>query len=134
MSEQMFNISPQIHVKLTSCIMSIVLEAVSCHFLSFRAMLSLCENGCHFGGSIALLPLANGENWQAALASAVVAAFVPIRWLLSCLPPILWRKSRNPAAVPVLAAVHFGDNFAIFANFNANRNLLTLSDLCFAFP
>jgi hypothetical protein len=34
----------------------------------------------------------------------------------------MWRKSRNLAAVPVLAAVHFGDNFAVIGT---NRKFIT---------
>jgi hypothetical protein len=62
----------------------------------------------------------NGENAAAAPTSCIVAAFTPIRWLFSCLPPhfcdFFARKIRNSVARPVLAAVRFGGKLANFAN------------------
>src|SRR5690349_19187516 len=67
---------------------SIVLEAVSCHFLSFSPCVSLAEMVVK-AAAVSGAAADKGENAAAALPSAVVAAHAPIRWLLSCPPPFI---------------------------------------------
>jgi hypothetical protein len=125
MSEQMFNICSQIHVKLSSLLSHFALETLW-HKL-FLFSLRLCPSmspavSLRTGKGIALnllscatllatasrVPAINCEICKAAVRSLIPAAYVSIQRRVSCFPPLYVAQNSQ---ISLLPAVHFGGNF-----------------------
>jgi hypothetical protein len=152
MYEQMFNIAAQFSAKLTLslsfltarlCLMTLLFPfsgirfiAFLCAFVSLRLYVPGGELANRKGGCVTFfsyLPYRGSSLPHSRRAMPIVPqqrhapSFSPrVRHYGGCsrvCRRLVWRKSRKSVARLVLAAVHFGDNFANFANLILRQKL-----------
>jgi hypothetical protein len=115
MSEQMFNIAPQFHVKLALPLCLRGLETLCYAFYLFP--LRHCPfalNHCiaFSGGSLPYSRRTWAKMAKRQLSRLLSPRLRQYGGASRVCRRILWRKSRNSVAVPVFPAVRFGDNSA----------------------
>jgi hypothetical protein len=71
---------------------------------------------CHFGGKLPTSRRASAKIAPRQFAPVLSPPLCQCGGASRVCRRFLWRKSCNTVAAPVLAAVHFGDNFACFAH------------------